>query len=210
MVELFSGPPPWWTDVLLPLGAGLCLSAACGFRTFIPLLFVGLASRFGYAPVDPQMAWLASTAGLGTLATAAVLEVAAYYVPFVDNALDVVATPLAMAAGTVAMFTSLGVIQGVPGWLIALILGGGASGAVQLTSVKARALSSGTTGGLGNPVVATGELIGAATLSLVAIALPIIALVVVFLLLVSVWRVWCWIGRKRTSSSTIAASFSLD
>ena len=176
-------------ESVLPIGVGLCLSAACGFRTFLPLLFVGLASRFGIFSLGEQYGWIASTGGLVVLLTATVAEVVAYFVPFVDNASDVVATPLAVGAGTLMMLTSFGEGSGVIPWALALILGGGTAGVVQAATVKLRALSSGTTGGAGNAVVAGGELVGASTFSLVALLMPVIALVVSLLLLAIVVRV---------------------
>ena len=176
-----------WTTWALPIGAGICLAAACGFRTFVPLLCVAIASRTGLFALDAQYAWLSGTAGLISLATAAVAEVAGYYVPVVDHALDVIATPLSVVAGALVMFTSIGSDHGLIGWLLAVLLGGGMSGAVQLTTVKARALSLGTTAGLANPLVATSELIGSVVLSVLAILVPIIAFVIsviVFILLV--------------------------
>lgn len=203
-MDALAGIGDWWSSLILPLGVGICLSAACGFRTFLPLLFIGLASRLGIAPVEGQFAWLASTAGLVTLFTAASVEVVGYYIPFVDNVLDVIATPLAMAAGTLAMLTSLGMMTGIPAWLIALIVGGGVSGTVQLTSVKARAISSGTTAGMANPIVATGELFGAVTLSTLAIIVPVVAVIAAAALLLVIWRTWRWIRRKGVPQSRIA------
>lgn len=204
-MDTIIGPGDWWSSLIVPLGAGICLSAACGFRTFLPLLCIGLASRFGIAPLAEQFLWLASTAGLLTLFTAASVEVVGYYIPFVDNALDIIATPLAMAAGTLVMFTTLGVVTGVPAWLIALIVGGGVSGAVQVTSVKARAISSGTTAGLANPVMATGELVGAATLSVLAIIVPVVAVLLAIGTILVIWRTWRWIRRKGVPQRRIAS-----
>lgn len=196
--------PSWWSSWVLPVGTGVCLSAACGFRTFIPLLGIGLAAHFGVFPIDSAYAWLASTAGLIALATAAVLEVGGYYIPIVDHALDVIATPLATAAGTLAMFTAIGADHGVPGWILALIVGGGLSGAVQLTTVKARAISTGTTAGLANPLVATAELVSAATLSALAILLPALAVVVAVALLAILWRATQFLRRRRVAKGTQA------
>ncbi len=190
----------WWSTWAMPIGAGVCLSAACGFRTFIPLLFLAIASRMGMMSLDAQYAWLASTGALVALASAAVAEVAGYYVPFVDHALDVIATPLAMIAGVLAMFTSIGSGHGMLGWLLAVVLGGGMSGAVQLTTVKARAVSTGITAGLGNPFVATGELVGAIALSALAILVPVLALVIAVILSMVLWRTLRSIGRRSTPS----------
>ena len=199
IAEATSSLPGWWSAWALPLGAGVCLSAACGFRTFIPLLAVGLASHFGLVPVDSQYGWLSSATGLVALGTAAALEVGGYYIPIVDHALDVIATPLATAAGALAMFTSIGSDHGLMGWLLALLIGGGVSTAVQVTTVKARAISTGATAGLANPLVATGELAGAATLSAVAVFLPMVALAIAVTILVLLWWAYRWVRSKRTS-----------
>ena len=193
----------WWSAWAMPIGAGICLAAACGFRTFVPLLCLAIASRAGVLSLDVQHAWLASTTALVVLASAAIAEVAAYYVPFVDHALDVIATPLATVAGVLAMFTSIGGDHGVLGWLIALLLGGGMSGAVQLTTVKARALSTGFTAGLANPLVATTELVSAVVLSGLAILAPVLAVVIATSLLWLLWRTVRWIrsARSRTAVS---------
>lgn len=189
---------------MLPIGAGICLSAATGFRTFVPLLCVGLAAHFGLFRLDAQYAWLASTTGLVALGTAAVLEVGGYYIPVVDNLLDVIATPLSMIAGTLVMFTSIGGDHGLPGWLLALLVGGGVSGLVQLTTVKARALSTGTTAGLANPVVATGELLGAAGLSALALLLPVIAVIIAVAVIALLWAAIRRLRRPRVAPAARA------
>lgn len=203
--EIAAALPVWWTTWVMPIGAGICLSTACGFRTFVPLLCIGVASHFGVFAVDPQYAWLGSPAGLLALGIAALLEVGGYYIPLVDHALDVIATPLATVAGILAMFVSIGGDHGIPGWLLAVVLGGGVSGAMQLTTVKARAISTGTTAGFANPLVATAELLGAATLSALAIFVPALAVVLAAILLVVLWRASRWV-RQRLSSTSHTAS----
>lgn len=198
--------PAWWSAWVLPIGAGICLSAACGFRTFVPLLCVAVASHFGMFSLDAKYAWLASTAGLVSLGAAAVAEVGGYYIPVVDHALDVIATPLSVMAGTLVMLTSIGADHGIPGWLLALVVGGGLSGAVQLTTVKARALSTSTTAGFGNPLVATAELIGASVLSALAILLPLLALLVAVVLLLGVWRASRWLRARRLRRMSLQVS----
>ncbi|MCC6241523.1 MAG: DUF4126 domain-containing protein, partial [Gemmatimonadaceae bacterium] len=126
-------------------------------------------------------------------------------IPLVDHALDVIATPLATVAGILAMFVSIGGDHGIPGWLLAVVLGGGVSGAMQLTTVKARAISTGTTAGFANPLVATAELLGAATLSALAIFLPTLAVVLAAILLIVLWRASRWV-RQRLSSTSHTAS----
>jgi hypothetical protein len=74
-------------------------------------------------------------------------------------------------------------------WPVAIIGGGGIAGLAKGSSALLRAKSGVMTGGLGNPVVATLETVGATGLSLVAIALPFLALIAIVVLL-------AWVVRK--------------
>ena len=57
-------------------------------------------------------------------------------------------------------------------WTLAVIAGGGLAGAVQGSTVLVRAASTATTGGLANPVVATGELASAVAVTSFALLVP--------------------------------------
>jgi len=61
--------------LLLSLLVGVGLSAAAGFRVFVPLLVVGIAQRTGHAALAADFAWLGSNVALALLAP--VLVVAA-------------------------------------------------------------------------------------------------------------------------------------
>jgi hypothetical protein len=171
----------WSTFAGVALGIGL--AAATGFRVFLPLLIAGLAAHFGHLPLSDSFQWLASTPALVMLGTAAAAETLAYYIPGVDHALDVVASPATLVAGAVA---SAAVMTDLPPsvlWPVAIIGGSGIAGLTKGTSALFRAKTGVMTGGLGNPVVSTAETIGATGLSLFAIALPVIALVLIVVLL---------------------------
>jgi hypothetical protein len=164
---------------LLSVALGLGLAAACGFRVFVPLLALGAAAHTGYVPLTPGFAWVATTPALLALGSATLLEVAAYYVPWLDHALDLLATPAAVVAG---ILVSASVVTDLPPllrWAVVLIGGGGAAGLVQGATVLARAKSGMLTAGLANPIVATVELVAAALVSLIAIVLPLLCLAVV-------------------------------
>jgi hypothetical protein len=88
-------------EALLGIPVGLALSTAAGLRVFVPLLLTGLAARAGYLSLTPSMSWLGSDAALLAFGTATVLEVGAYYVPWLDNLLDTVATPAAITASVI-------------------------------------------------------------------------------------------------------------
>lgn len=168
---------------LISIALGIGLAAAAGFRVFVPLLAAGLAARAGFIPLNDSFAWLASTAALLTLGTAAVLETLAYYIPGVDHALDVVASPATVAAGAVA---SAAVMTDVPPavmWPVAIIAGGGIAGLTKGSTALLRAKSGLMTGGLANPVVSTVETVGATGISIFAIVVPLVCLAAVVTLL---------------------------
>ena len=175
-------------EVLLSVCLGLGLAAACGFRVFVPFLILNLAARSGYVALDGSFEWIASTPALITLAVATTLEIAAYYVPWLDNLLDSVATPAAVVAGIVATASVVTGIDPYLKWSLAVIAGGGVAGAVQSTTVAARGASSLTTAGFGNPLVTTAEIGGSGLLSGMAVGLPAFTALVVLLLLVLALR----------------------
>jgi hypothetical protein len=176
----------WSTFAGIALGIGL--AAATGFRVFLPLLIAGLAAHFGHLPLSEHFEWLGSTPALIMLGTAAAVEIAAYYVPGIDHALDLVAGPAALVAGVIA---SAAVMTDLPPsvlWPVAIIGGGGIAGMAKGSAALVRTKSGVMTGGLANPIVSTAETIGATGLALFAVALPIITLVVVVALFVWVVR----------------------
>lgn len=168
--------------VALSVGTGVALAAAAGFRVFLPLLATGLAIHFAGVEPSPGFEWLGEPWALLALAVATVLEVAAYYVPGVDHALDVVAAPLALAAGVVVAASVMADLPAWLRWLAAIVAGGGATAATYSLTSLLRAKSGAATGGLANPLVATGEVAGAAGLAALALLLPALALAAVIAL----------------------------
>lgn len=182
-------------ETILGLCIGVGLSAACGFRVFVPLLVMSIATMMGWFEPSKGFEWLAMPSVCLALAVATVCEVAAYYIPWVDNALDTVATPAAMIAGTLTtMAVSSGEMSQFAGWAAAIIVGGGTAGVVQMSTVAARGVSTATTGGLGNFVVATGEWIGAILLSVSALLVPALVAIVVIITVILAIR---WIRHKK-------------
>lgn len=179
-------------SLAIPALLGVALAAATGLRVFAPLLVLSVAAHTGHLTLAPAFAWVATTPALLMLLVAAVAEILAYYVPGVDHLLDALTTPLALAAGTLLVAAPLWELPPLLKWSIAIIAGGGAAGLTQGTTAVLRAKSSLATAGLGNPVLATGEAGGALLLSLLAVAMPLIACLLVVLALVVPWR---WLRR---------------
>ena len=175
---------------------GLGLAAATGFRVFVPLLLAALAARTGQLPLDEGFLWLGSDVALVIFGLAAVVEVAAYFIPWFDHLLDVATQPAAMAAGALLMAATLVELPPWMRWTVAVIVGGGTAGLVQGATGALRLASTATTGGLANPVFAMFETGAATALTMLAVALPMVALaVVVFLISRSVRRLLRW--RRR-------------
>lgn len=185
-------------ETLFAVAIGIGLSAAAGLRVFIPPLGVNLASLSGELSLAGEFAWLGSPFATAVLGAAALLEVGAYYIPWLDNLLDTIATPLAMTAGTILTASTLGDTSPFTQWALALVAGGGSAGAVQSGTVLLRGASSAATGGLGNPLVSTGEASGSLLLTVLALIAPFVALAVLIVLVVY--------GVRRIQSRRPAAS----
>ena len=182
-------------DIALSLVMGIALAAAAGFRAFVPLLATGLAIHFGAIDPAPGFAWLGEPIVLAALAAATVLEVAAYYIPGVDHLLDVIAAPLALAAGVVVAASVMTDVPSWLRWLAAIVAGGGATAAAYSITSLARAKSGAATGGFGNPLVSTAELLGAAGIAALALLAPLVALsLLIWLVVAGVRR----LRRRRT------------
>jgi len=175
-------------DVLVSIALGIGLAAAVGFRVFLPLLVLSAAGYTGYLPISDSFSWMATLPALVMFSVAAVIEIAAYYIPGVDNLLDAVATPAALVAGTVVAAAVMTDLPPILKWTTAVIAGGGTAGITQAVTGLLRAKSTVTTGGLGNAVIATGELGGSLLTSLLALFMPLVALAFVVL--------FCWVSVK--------------
>jgi hypothetical protein len=165
---------------------GIGLAAATGFRVFLPMFAVSLASFMGWIPVNENFAWLSGLPVLITTAIATVVEILAYYIPFVDHILDTMSVPMATIAGSVMFASQFADVGTFPQWALALIAGGGTATAISSGFAGTRAASTATTGGFGNSVVATTETAGAGVMSFLAMAAPVIAFIVTILLIIAV------------------------
>ena len=163
---------------------GIGLSAACGFRVFIPLLVMSIASATGHIELSESMSWVSSMPAIIALSVASILEVSAYLIPFVDNLLDIAAGPAAVVAGTIVTASFITDMSPFVKWSVAIIAGGGVAASVQSATTIARTSSSTMTAGLGNIIVSSGEAFGAVFLSVLAILFPIIAIFSVIALLI--------------------------
>lgn len=171
---------------ILPAFIGIGLAAASGFRVFLPMFMVSLASFLGWIPMSDSFEWLSGLPALITTGIAMVVEILAYYIPYVDHLLDTISIPLATIAGSVLFASQFADLGAFPQWSLALIAGGGTAAAISSGFAGTRAASTATTGGLGNSVVATGETAGAGILTILTVLAPVIAGVIAIALLILV------------------------
>lgn len=173
-------------DILLSICLGIGLSAACGFRVFVPLLVMSIAALSGHLHLAHGFEWVGTYPALIAFSVATALEITGYYIPWLDHLLDTVATPAAVVAGTVVTASMVSDMSPFMHWTLAVIAGGGAAGLVQGTTVTTRGASLMTTGGLANPVVSTLELAGSVVTSILSLFVPVlvVGLLGVFLLVV--------------------------
>jgi hypothetical protein len=169
----------WFISLCLGVG----LSACCGFRIFVPLLVASVATKLGWVAVTPGFEWMGSWTALFVMGTATLLEISAYYIPWLDNALDTIAMPVAFIAGTLLTTSFIQIDIPILKWGLGIMAGGGTAGLIQTGTSMLRLGSTTTTGGLGNPVIASFENILSFGLSFLTILLPVLAGIVVALVI---------------------------
>ncbi|GGW62197.1 uncharacterized protein DUF4126 [Winogradskyella epiphytica] len=177
-------------ETILSIFLGIGLSASVGFRVFLPLFALSLAAYFNVWELNESWLWIGSTTAVVTLGIATVVEIIAYYIPLVDNALDTIAIPLATIAGTAVMVSTVADLSPVITWALAIIAGGGTAAAVKSTTSATRLGSTVSTAGFGNAVVSTIETGTSVVMSIVSIFLPILAIILVFLIFYMIFKVY--------------------
>ena len=186
-------------QILLSLSLGLGLAAACGFRVFIPPLMMGVGSRLDLYKLEGSFVWVDDTWAIAIFAVATLLEIGGYFIPWIDNLLDAVATPAAIIGGIFVTSASLeGELDPSAQWTLSVIAGGSVSGVIQLGTVATRAISTGTTGGLANPIISLLEAVASILCILISLFLvAIIPIVIIFL-------IWKSIGYIQITKKEVA------
>jgi len=178
------------SETIISIFLGVGLAASVGFRVFLPLFALSLAAYFNVWALNDNWEWIGSLAALITLGVATLVEIFAYFIPWVDNLLDSFAVPLAAIAGTAVMVSTVANLDPVVTWSLAIIAGGGTATAIRGAGATGRLVSSTTTGGLANPVFAAVETGTATVVSIASIFAPILAAVLVIIILVIIFRIY--------------------
>lgn len=163
---------------------GIGLAAATGFRVFLPLFAVSLATYFGWIPMHENFSWLSGLPTLITTGIATIVEIVAYYIPFVDHLLDSAAIPLATVAGSVLFASQFADLGTFPQWALAIIAGGGTAATISSGFAGIRAASTATTAGTGNFIVGSTETAGAGFMTMISMLAPVFAAVLSIILVI--------------------------
>jgi hypothetical protein len=170
-------------DSTLAILIGIGLAASCGFRVFAPLLVVSAATHAGYVDVAHGFNWIGTWPATIAFAVAAVVEITAFYIPWLDNLLDMIASPIAVIAGAILFAAVAADLDPFLHWSLAIIAGGGSAAIVQAGTVLTRAASTTSTAGFANFAVSTFETAAGFFFSLMSIAVPVLALLLLIALI---------------------------
>ena len=189
-------------ETIFSILLGIGLAASVGFRIFVPLFALSIASYYGIIPLNENWQWVGSSAAMITLGIATIVEIGAYLVPWLDNLLDTIAVPLAAIAGTAVMLSTMADLDPVITWSLAIIAGGGTATAIKASTSTARLASTATTGGIANPIVSTVELGTSIVMSVLAFVAPVIAIIFVIIILWLIFKVFRWFKPSKNVSDS--------
>jgi hypothetical protein len=164
--------------------SGIALAAPAGLNAYIPLLGVALAERFGWMTLREPFDILGEWWMIALIAALLLVEVIADKIPAVDHANDVLQTFVRPAAGGLlaASASGAGTLSTVALVVVGVLLAGG----VHTAKAAARPVINATTGGLGAPIASTTEDLAAVGLTVLAIVVPLLAILLVVALLVAI------------------------
>jgi hypothetical protein len=187
---------------------GFGLATAAGLNAYIPLLALGLLSRFTDLVTLPHgWAWLENGWVMTIVAVLLVIEVVADKIPALDSVNDAIQTFIRPTAGGIvfgsgtAAQTSAVTDPGAfaqSGQWIPIAIGVVTALLVSLTKSAVRPAANVATAGMAAPVLSTAEDATSLSLVFVAILIPVLVLVA---LLVLVWAAVALLRRRRKAAA---------
>ena len=179
------------------------LATASGLNAWVPLLATGLLARYtDLIDVSGSLAVLTSTPVLIALMVVAVLDFVGDKVPTVDHALHAAGTVIAPVTGILAGLAATTALDVSP--VLVTVIGLVAAETTHGTRMAIRPFSTIGTAGVGNPVLSLLEDVSALGLSVLAIALPVLAALVILLAAVVAWRLLRRLRRRRDADYSSA------
>ena len=198
----------------MELLTGFGLATAAGLNAYIPLLALGLLSRFTHLVSLPAgWSWLENGWVMAIVAVLLIIEVVADKIPALDSINDTIQTFVRPTAGGIvfgsgtasqtAAVADPGAFAQSGQW-IPVAIGAVTALVVSLTKSTVRPAANVATAGVAAPVLSTVEDVTSVGLVFVAILLPILVLVALLALIWGAFRLWRW--RKRRGVAKIGAN----
>ena len=195
----------------MELLTGFGLATAAGLNAYIPLLALGLLSRFTHLVSLPAgWSWLENGWVMAIVAVLLIVEVVADKIPALDHVNDWIQTVIRPTSGGIvfgsgtaaqtAAVTDPGAFASSGQW-IPVVIGAVTALVVSLTKSTVRPVANVATGELAAPVLSTVEDVASVGLVIVAIVLPVLVLVALALL---IWAAVALLRRRRRRSTTDA------
>jgi len=180
-------------DLYLKILIGLGLSAASGFRLFVPFAILSIFSISGIYNTTSTPYIFSSDLFLVIFIILSVSEVVLFYNPWIDNMLDLISTPASIFSGIILTYFVLYDMEIYLRLLISVILGGLVSLNVQLLTVKARSSTSIFSKGNGNQIVSTIENISSIFISILVLKFPLAG---IFVSAIIIYLIYTFIIKK--------------
>ncbi|MFA5523372.1 MAG: DUF4126 domain-containing protein [Tissierellales bacterium] len=186
---------------------GLGLSSSTGYKPFIPLLVISIASRLGFIELVQHEEWLGSFLFIGILILLSILDLLSTSIPFIGRLFDILGVPVTLVCGYLAITSLVGNTaesNAIMTNLIGIFVGSGSAGVVKTSSIVTNLLSDTVTLGVSGPLNSIKDSLKAFFVSVVAIVAPII---VCFLLVLFAFMTYKGLKklkelRKRKNLST--------
>lgn len=181
-------------EALLGIGSAFGLSTSAGLNAYIPMLMVSILGRLGWLDLSEPFDVMESWWVIGILTVLLIVEIFVDKIPAVDSVNDVIQTLVRPAAGALMFASQANIITDVNP-IIAIVLGIMLAGGVHATKATVRPVVTAASVGTGNWAVSIAEDIIAFFVSLMAIIVPLLAVICILVFFILAFRVY----RKRKS-----------
>lgn len=202
---------------MLEIITGMTLAASAGLNAYIPMLGLGLLSRFTeLVQLPAAWAWLENEWALGILGVLLIIEVLVDKFPALDSVNDVLQTVVRPASGgivfaagsssdTVAVSDPAAFVASAQFW--PFVLGMVIALVPHVLKAVARPVINALTAGAGAAVSSTLEDLGAVLLTVLAVVVPVLALaLLVVVIIVLIRRLRRALAARAARRSGIAST----
>ena len=182
-------------ETLLAIGIGIGLASIAGVRAYLPLALVGLFARLGLFELPAPFGFMDDWAAIGAFLVLAILETGLDKVSSLARIVNIIQTPLRIAAG--AVLFALALQEGLnAGAIPELIAGGVIAGVVAVLKYVLRPPADASSAGVSSSFLSTFEDVVALVGGIIAVLVPLLPLLPVAFLLYFFFRIRRRRGKK--------------